>query len=130
MHGARRAREGLLMRQKGARRLSELAQDDVNAGDAIRAVIEGARLERLARGEPTEHIRNTEDRDPQLERLNDEELERLIRNFAEVGAGKGGKPPNDFGGDDWKLIELLDRYQDHFSPYIVARIAKLRDEGT
>jgi hypothetical protein len=78
----RHAREGLLMQQKGAQRLSELAHEDMKSGDAIRAIIEGARLERLARGEPTEHVLNTEDRDPQLERLTDDELEQLIRDVA------------------------------------------------
>jgi hypothetical protein len=78
----RHAREGLLMQQKGTQRLSELAEDDMNSSDAIRAIVEGARLERLARGEPTEHVRNTEDRDPQLERLTDDALEQLIRDVA------------------------------------------------
>ena len=89
----RQAREGLLMQQRGAQRLSELSDEDMSTGDAIRAVVEGARLERLARGEPTEHIRNTEDRDSQLERLTDDELEQLIRNVAATGPRKGTKGP-------------------------------------
>jgi len=87
----RQAREGLLMQQRGAQHLSELPDEDMSTGDAIRAVVEGARLERLARGEPTEHVRNTEDRDARLERLTDDELEQLIRNVAAIGPRKGTK---------------------------------------
>jgi hypothetical protein len=50
-------REGLALQQKGIERLNQIELEDLTANDAVRAVIEGVKLERLARGEPTEHIR-------------------------------------------------------------------------
>lgn len=53
----RHAREGLALQQKGIERLGTLAPEQLSASDAIRAINDGIRAERLARGEPTEHIR-------------------------------------------------------------------------
>lgn len=53
----RHIKEGLALQQKGVERLQQLPTSKMAANDAIRAVIEGVRLERLARGEPTEHIK-------------------------------------------------------------------------
>jgi hypothetical protein len=53
----RHAKEGLALQQKGVERLGTLSPDQLSASDAVRALVEGVRLERLARGEPTEHIR-------------------------------------------------------------------------
>lgn len=52
----RHAREGLALQQKGVQRLQDVPLSEMNAGDAIRAVTEGVRLERLARGAPTERL--------------------------------------------------------------------------
>jgi hypothetical protein len=54
---ARHAKEGLALQQKGVERLGTLSSEQLSASDAVRALVEGVRLERLARGEPTEHIR-------------------------------------------------------------------------
>lgn len=86
----RQAREGLLLQQKGAEWLSTLGADEVSAEAAIRAVVEGARLERLARGEVTERTGNVDERDPQLERLTDDELQGLIR--IATSAVEGAQP--------------------------------------
>ena len=54
---ARHAKEGLALQQKGVERLGTLSSEQLSASDAVRALVEGVRLERLARGEPTEHLR-------------------------------------------------------------------------
>ena len=46
----RHAKEGLLLQQKGAQWLAALTADQVTAPAAIRAITEGVRLEREARG--------------------------------------------------------------------------------
>ncbi len=52
----RHAKEGLALQQKAVDRLRTLPPEDLSASDAIRALIEGVRLELLARGEPTERV--------------------------------------------------------------------------
>ncbi len=53
----RHVKEGLALQQKGVERLQTLPPTDLSASDAVRALVEGVRLERLARGVPTEQIR-------------------------------------------------------------------------
>ena len=53
----RHIKEGLALQQKGLERLNQLGPDEMEPADAIRAIREGASLERFARGEPTELIR-------------------------------------------------------------------------
>ncbi len=74
----RHAGEALLLQQKGTEWLLEFGAGDVSAEAAIRAIAEGAKLERLARGELPARTENDDSPDPRLERLTDEELERLI----------------------------------------------------
>ncbi len=57
----RHVKEGLALQQKGVERLQQVSPTDMNVGDAIRAVTEGVRLERLARGEPTDNIKQDGD---------------------------------------------------------------------
>ncbi len=52
----RHAKEGLALQQKGIERLQALPADELSAGEAVRAVTEGIRMERLGRGEPTERV--------------------------------------------------------------------------
>ena len=87
----RQAREGLLLQQKGAEWLTTFSSDDVTAEAAIRTLVEGARLERLARGEVTERTANVAERDAKLEGLSDDELERLLRVATQDLAG--AEPP-------------------------------------
>lgn len=86
----RHAKEGVLLQQLGARVLSEIDHGNVTAEAAIRAITEGARLERLARGEATERTETKEAADPRLEVLTDEQLERAIE-FA-AGTVHGAEP--------------------------------------
>lgn len=50
----RQAKEALLLQHRGAEWLAGITDDKVTADAAVRALVEGARLERLARGEPTD----------------------------------------------------------------------------
>ncbi|MGD9713363.1 MAG: hypothetical protein AB7V46_15025 [Thermomicrobiales bacterium] len=61
----RQAREGLVLQQKAVQRIQALADDELTGSEAIRALVEGARLERLARGEVTDRsqIERTDDLD-------------------------------------------------------------------
>ena len=86
----RQAREALLLQQKGTEWLAGLESDDIGAEAAIRAVVEGAKLERLVRGEATERTEQGVG-DPRLEELSDDELERLIDHAAQ--AVEGEAPP-------------------------------------
>lgn len=74
----RQAKEGLLLQQKGAEWLAQIETEHASPEAAIRAVVEGARLERLARGEATERTEIRDDTDPKLQRLSEKELDRLI----------------------------------------------------
>jgi hypothetical protein len=58
----RHINEGLLLQQKGVERLQALDTDRMSVRDAILCIREGAKLERLARGEPTEIIETAEQR--------------------------------------------------------------------
>ena len=87
----RHAKEGLLQQQKGAEWLVGMAGKQATADAAIRALVEGARLERLARGEPTERqeVRSDVEINTRLAALTDEELDRLIE-YAEGALGGQG----------------------------------------
>jgi len=76
----RHAREGLLLQQKGAEWITSVDEEHVTADTAIKAISEGVRIERLARGESTDRqeVRGTVQVDARLEVLNDDELDRLI----------------------------------------------------
>ena len=87
----RQTKEALLLQQRGAERLAALDPEDVSVEAAIRAVVEGAKLERLNRGEVTERTAIEEAGDPRLERFTDAELERLLE-LAER-AVEGDTPP-------------------------------------
>lgn len=50
----RQAREGLMLQQKAVLRLQALDEAELTSSEAVRALTEGARLERLACGEVTE----------------------------------------------------------------------------
>ena len=76
--GERHAAEALLLQQKGTEWLLEIDAGDASAEAAIRAIAEGAKLERQARGELPARTENADSPDPRLEKFTDEELERLI----------------------------------------------------
>lgn len=85
----RHAKEGLALQQKGVERLQSLRPEELTPSDAVRALIEGVRLERLARGEPTDRIaqKGEEGHGPvNLRNFSNEELRRL----AELAGGLTG----------------------------------------
>ena len=101
----RQAKEALLLQQKGTEWLVVQEGKAVTTEAAIRAITEGARLERLVRGEP---IERTEPLHPIAERLkgvDDAQLERLLALAerpldGEGAAGSGGLLGLDNGAPD------------------------------
>ena len=88
----RQAKEALLLLQKGAEWIAPLVGEDVSPETAIRAITEGARLERLARGEPTERVSHEREPDPLLAGHDDAALQRLIE-VAERGPARNPPGP-------------------------------------
>ena len=74
----RQAREALLLQQRGTEWLAALGPEDGSAEVAIRAITEGAKLERLARGEATERTEPDDPTAARLKEVHDDELDRLI----------------------------------------------------
>ncbi len=91
----RQAKEALLLQQKGAEWLAAMGADDATADAAIRAVVEGAKLERLARGEPTDRqeVNGEIGINARLAGLSDEELDRLLEYTEGALDGEGQKEP-------------------------------------
>lgn len=89
----RHAKEGLLLQQKGTAWLTDLTAAEASAEAAIRAITDGAKLERLARGEATERTEHQGPSDPRLEELDDAELDRLIELAERPLAGEEAPPP-------------------------------------
>jgi len=89
----RHAREGLALQQKAVERLGTLSPEQLSALDAVRALVEGARLERLGRGQPTEHIRQEGEMlygHIDLRSFTNEELRRLAE-LADRRAARAGE---------------------------------------
>ena len=76
----RQAKEGILLQQKGTEWLMALLGGDVTAEAAIRAIAEGAKLERLARGEPgnRQEFRGTSDEDEQYSQFSPQQLRAFL----------------------------------------------------
>ena len=92
----RHAKEGLALQQKGVERLQSLRPEELTPSDAVRALIEGVRLERLARGEPTDRImqRGEERLGPiDLRKFTNEELRRLAELADRRATGAGEEEP-------------------------------------
>jgi hypothetical protein len=91
----RHAKEGLLLQQKGAEWITNVDEEHVTADTAIRAIAEGVRIERLARGEATDRqeVRGTVQVHARLEVLNDDELDRLIDYTEGLVGGAGATVP-------------------------------------
>jgi hypothetical protein len=73
----RHAKEALLMQNKAIERLRQLRPEELGARDTLAYLIEAAKLERLARGEPTERV-SQEHHFEDLKELSDEELAAII----------------------------------------------------
>ena len=89
----RQAREALLLQQKGAEWLAPVNAEEATPEAAIRAIVEGARLERLVRGEATERTEQRDITDERLKELSDDELDRLLDQLGEGVAGEGAAGP-------------------------------------
>jgi hypothetical protein len=92
----RHAREGLALQQKAVERLGTLPPERLSASDAVRALVEGVRLERLARGEPTDLIKQEGviiDGQINLSSFSNEELRRLAELAERRTAGTGEAEP-------------------------------------
>jgi hypothetical protein len=89
----RQAREGVLLQSKGAEWLSNVDDERPTPEAAIRAIVEGAKLERLARGEATERTDIKSGVDARLQEITDEELEELIRLAAGAVEGAESEKP-------------------------------------
>jgi hypothetical protein len=83
----RHAKESMMLQNKAIERLRQLRPEELKSRDILAYLIEAARLERLARGEPTEHGIEEQVFDD-VEELTDEELARIITN------GRGLLPPS------------------------------------
>jgi uncharacterized protein YoaH (UPF0181 family) len=87
----RQAKEGLILQQKAVTRIQGLRDNEMTTADAIRALAEGARLERLARGEVTERTLLERSDDFDLSGFSIAEL-RVLAEIAAAGAA-GDSPP-------------------------------------
>lgn len=74
----RHAKEGVALQQKGVERLQTLPAERMTGADAVRSIVEGARLERTARG-GAEVPREGDDDDIDLSTFTGEELRRLAQ---------------------------------------------------
>ena len=91
----RQGKEALLLQQRGAEWLAGMTDEKVTADAAIRAVVEGARLERLARGEPTDRqeISTHDQENRRLAAITDAELDRLLEHAEGAVAGEEQEGP-------------------------------------
>ena len=87
----RQAREGLALQQKALHRLNALEPEELTPVALIRALLAGAKLERLARGETTERteVEGALSHGIDLSGFSDEELRRLARLAARHADGAG-----------------------------------------
>ncbi len=94
----RQAKEGMALQQKGIERLADMAGREMRMRDAIRAIEVGAKLERTARGEPSEITKHqivpgTEKR---LEDMTDAELDEIIERRGVLPEGKEEKKDGNY----------------------------------
>jgi hypothetical protein len=73
----RHAREAMLLQNKAVERLRQLRPEELKPRDTLAYLVEAAKLERLARGEPTERIAE-EHHFPDVKELTDDELARIV----------------------------------------------------
>jgi uncharacterized protein YoaH (UPF0181 family) len=89
----RQAREGLLLQQKAIAKLQTLLDEEMATSDAIRALAEGARLERLARGEVTERTMQERNDEIDLSGFSIAELRALAEIAAARASGNRQEEP-------------------------------------
>ncbi len=92
----RHAKEGVALQQKAIERLKRFPAEELSATDAVRALVEGVRLERLARGLATEHVKQEGQvlyGHIELRNFTNEELRRLAELAGRRSAGAGEEEP-------------------------------------
>ena len=87
----RQAKEALLLQRRGAEWLQDLDPEAVGPEHAIRALIEGSKLERIVRGDVSDRTEVRHESDPRLERFTDDELAELIE-LAERAVDRDAPP--------------------------------------
>lgn len=80
--GERHAREAMMLQTKAVERLRQLRPEELKPHDTLAYLVEAAKLERLARGEPTERVAE-EHTFTDVKALTDDELARI------AAAGRG-----------------------------------------
>jgi hypothetical protein len=73
----RHAKEALMIQNKGVERLRQLRPEELGVRETLAYLVEAAKLERLARGEPTERV-SQEHHFDHLQELTDDELAEII----------------------------------------------------
>jgi len=86
----RQAKAGLLLQQKGTEWLLSINGGVVDASTAVKAIFEGAKLERIARGQPGERQEIQGELETRLSLLEDPAFEALLRHV-ESGLEGGGQ---------------------------------------
>ena len=89
----RQAKAGLLLQQKGLEWLVAMQAEQATPEAAVRAISEGAKLERLARGEATEREEINGEITARLTETNDAELDTLIEHAQGLVAGEAEAQP-------------------------------------
>jgi hypothetical protein len=84
----RHAKEALLLQNKAIERLRLLQPQELGPREILSYLIEAAKLERLARGEPTERVA-AEQRFADVTELTDAELARIIASRRDLSAPGG-----------------------------------------
>jgi hypothetical protein len=73
----RHAREALMLQNKAVERLRQLRPEELGPRETLTYLIEAAKLERLARGQPTERVAE-EHRFTDVKELSDDDLARIV----------------------------------------------------
>ena len=74
----RHAKAAVFMQEKGLDWLSSMGLDNATVDGAIKAIVEGAKLESLSRGEPTERREVTGEFEARFSEFSDDELETIV----------------------------------------------------
>ena len=91
----RQAREGMLLQQRAVQRLQALVDGELTPAESIRALAEGARLERLARGEVTDRTQIDRSQDVDLRSFSTAELRALAELALERTKGNSAPQPGE-----------------------------------
>jgi hypothetical protein len=88
----RHVKEAMMLQNKAVERLRQLRPEELKPREILDYLIEAAKLERLARGEPTERIAE-EHRFPNIKELTDEELAAIVARGQELSPASGRGTP-------------------------------------